>query len=230
METKGCSKCKEVKPLSEFFNSKNTKNGKRPECKVCTKKDNSTRDYSKLKTEYYENNKTEILKRQRERYKEDSSKKKEYVENNKETIYKKNSDYYKTWYQKNREKKLLSNKLYDEKRLSEDPEYKLRQRLRSRLTSSLKKYGKVPFKERNIHLLIGCSLAELRLHLEGLFKDDMTWENHGKLWHIDHKKPCSLFNLIDIEEQRKCFHFSNLQPLYAIENLKKNAKYSEDND
>jgi hypothetical protein len=54
----------------------------------------------------------------------------------------------------------------------------------------------------------------------------MTWENHGK-WHIDHIKPGALFNLINIEEQKKCFHYTNLQPLWASENLSKGCKYIE---
>ena len=50
----------------------------------------------------------------------------------------------------------------------------------------------------------------------------MTWQNHGKFgWHIDHINPCSRFNLSDIEQQKQCFHYSNLQPLWWWENLKK---------
>ena len=54
----------------------------------------------------------------------------------------------------------------------------------------------------------------------------MTWENHG-VWHIDHIKPCCQFNLIDEEEQKKCFHYTNLQPLWAKDNLSKGGKYYE---
>lgn len=73
--------------------------------------------------------------------------------------------------------------------------------------------------------LIGCTINELKIHLEKLFKDGMTWKNYGMYgWHIDHILPCAGFNLIDIEEQKKCFHYSNLQPLWAKENLEKNNK------
>ena len=71
--------------------------------------------------------------------------------------------------------------------------------------------------------LIGCSILKMRKHLEKQFKKGMTWENHGK-WHIDHIKPCCKFNLLDKEEQLKCFHYTNLQPLWSQENLSKGGK------
>ena len=64
----------------------------------------------------------------------------------------------------------------------------------------------------------------LQCYLEGKFTEGMTWENHGK-WHIDHIKPCCSFNLEDEEEQKKCFHYTNLQPLWATDNLVKSGKY-----
>jgi hypothetical protein len=225
MENKVCTKCKLEKPLNDFYNQKNGKNGKRSSCKICSNKDNLSRyDKSNSLKSYYKN-KDKILENQRLKYAEDSSKKKIYVKNNKEEIYRKNSEYHKKWYKNNKDKKLLKNKLYIQKRESEDIEFKLKLKLRSRLTMALKNYVNRPFKERNIQILIGCSLEELKLHLEKQFKEDMNWNNHGKVWHIDHIKPCSLFNLIEVEEQRKCFNYSNLQPLYAQENLKKNNKY-----
>jgi len=60
--------------------------------------------------------------------------------------------------------------------------------------------------------------------LEGLFKPDMTWANYGAEWHIDHKRPCVSFNLTDPAQQRECFHYTNLQPLWATENLQKGVK------
>jgi Prasinovirus endonuclease VII len=73
--------------------------------------------------------------------------------------------------------------------------------------------------------LLGCSIPELRNHLEKQFKPGMTWENYGPVWHIDHHKPCAKFDFADPAQQRECFHFSNLQPLFAGENLKKGDKY-----
>lgn len=227
MDIKKCTKCGEEKPLEEFYNSKNGKFGKRSTCKICTNKDNASRSYTEQKKAYYQENRELLLEKQKQNYSKD--KKKEYVEKNKEEIYKKNSEYHKKWYADNKKNKLLKNKIYNETRESIDPEYKLRRRLRSRLTIALKKYENVTSKERNIDLLIGCSLQELKDYLALKFTKEMTWENHGKIWHIDHIKPCHLFDLSQIEQQRECFNYTNLQPLYKEENLKKHGKYTESN-
>jgi len=75
--------------------------------------------------------------------------------------------------------------------------------------------------------LLGCSIKELKLHLEKQFKPGMSWNTHRLFgWHIDHIKPCSLFDLTKKEEQQKCFHYTNLQPLWWYENLQKSNKYN----
>lgn len=71
--------------------------------------------------------------------------------------------------------------------------------------------------------LIGCSPEELRLHLQSQFTVGMTWENYGE-WHIDHVIPCARFNLEDRQEAMACFHYTNLRPLWAMENILKGAK------
>ena len=74
---------------------------------------------------------------------------------------------------------------------------------------------------------MGCSIEELKIHLEKQFRDGMSWNNYGMYgWHIDHIKPCSAFDLTDLEQQKICFHYSNLQPLWAKENLSKGKKSS----
>lgn len=73
--------------------------------------------------------------------------------------------------------------------------------------------------------LLGCSIDELREHLESQWLPGMSWENWTKDgWHIDHIRPCSSFNLSDPEQQRQCFHYTNLQPLWWEDNLQKGAK------
>jgi len=75
--------------------------------------------------------------------------------------------------------------------------------------------------------LIGCSLPELRAHLEALFLPGMTWEKYGfRGWHVDHIRPCASFDLTDPAQQRACFHYTNLQPLWAKDNLAKHAKWA----
>lgn len=52
----------------------------------------------------------------------------------------------------------------------------------------------------------------------------MIWSNYGSYWHVDHIIPCSSFDLTNPEEQKKCFHFTNLQPLTAVDNMRKSSK------
>lgn len=130
------------------------------------------------------------------------------------------------WRKDNR--KILTEKqlIYEKNRLLTDIEFKLIKTLRSRLNNALKKQNST--KQNETVELLGCSISFLKGFLEAKFKEGMTWENHGE-WHIDHIKPCASFNLLDEEEQKKCFHYTNLQPLWAAENLSKGSKYSEDN-
>jgi hypothetical protein len=80
------------------------------------------------------------------------------------------------------------------------------------------------YKSKSTIELLGCSVEEVWNHLESKFKAGMTKENHG-LWHIDHHRPCASFDLADPKQQAKCFHYTNLKPLWATDNLKKGAKY-----
>lgn len=79
--------------------------------------------------------------------------------------------------------------------------------------------------------LLGCTISELRQHLENRFIGGMTWENHGLHgWHIDHIRPCASFDLTQPAQQRECFHYLNLQPLWAKDNMSKSAKWGPVND
>ena len=109
---------------------------------------------------------------------------------------------------------------YMKNRCENDPEFDILSRLRSRLRSA------VSHKSSRTMELCGCTLQELMIHLENQFTDGMTWGNRSE-WHVDHIKPCSKFNLLDPDEQAKCFHYTNLQPLWMVDNLKKSNKYTE---
>lgn len=100
-----------------------------------------------------------------------------------------------------------------------DPKYKLKRKLRNRLYYALKKKSW----KKNTHFAeyIGCSLDELKIHLENKFMSNMTWDNHGE-WHIDHIIP--LDSAQSDEELYKLCHYTNLQPLWAIDNIKKANK------
>ena len=95
---------------------------------------------------------------------------------------------------------------------------------RIRLNLGTRLYLAVEKKHGNTMELTGCSKEDLYTHLESKFTEGMNWENYGK-WHIDHIKPCASFDLTKEEEQKKCFHWTNLQPLWAIDNMRKGANY-----
>lgn len=104
-------------------------------------------------------------------------------------------------------------------------QFKLSVILRQRLQGALKRVSVT--KSCSAILLIGCSINELRFHIESLWRPGMNWKNHTQDgWHIDHIIPCAAFDLTKPEEQRKCFHWSNLQPLWAKDNLSKSSYLS----
>lgn len=108
------------------------------------------------------------------------------------------------------------------RRLKQIQQYrKPKVRLRGALRARLRKVIKREHRSGKSVELVGCSPDALMHHLQSRFKKGMAWNNYGTEWHIDHIVPCSKFNLIDPAEQKRCFHFSNLRPLWAKDNLKK---------
>lgn len=111
-------------------------------------------------------------------------------------------------------------RLWEQNRAKTHPEFRIKVALRNRLRQCVK-YG---FKADHTLNLLGCSFEYFIAYLESKFQDGMTLENYGK-WHIDHIRPCSSFDLTNAEEQKKCFHYKNLQPLWAKDNLVKGDRY-----
>lgn len=203
-----------------------------PICHKCHKK-----EYYKI---YYQINKQKFLIGNKKRYKqiknteEYKNKVKEYQEKTKEERKK----YFKNYYKKNYNKMRKNGKIYYEKnkhwinpknrqrtieRKKTDKNCMLRDLLRSRIAGAIKHQKsnkKIPSTK-----LLGADINTVRLHLEKQFKDGMNWHNFGiEGWHIDHIIPCINFDLTKIEEQKKCFHYTNLQPLWAKDNLSKGGK------
>lgn len=154
------------------------------------------KEFNKYNKEYRKLN-NEKIKKQREIYRKNHIKE-----------IKKYRKIYKT-----RRNKLRQN------RFKTDINYRLSYILRRRMWDALKQNRK----SNSTMKLVGCSIDQLKNHLKKQFKIGMTWQNYGK-WHIDHIKPCASFNLSKSKEQIKCFHYSNLQPLWAEENYKKHDK------
>jgi hypothetical protein len=104
-------------------------------------------------------------------------------------------------------------------RTNKNPHFLIAKNLRTRLYIALKGASK----SAPTMKLIGCSLYQLKSHLESQFQNGMTWENYGR-WHVDHIKPCADFDLEKSSEQYECFNFKNLQPLWARDNILKGKK------
>jgi hypothetical protein len=120
----------------------------------------------------------------------------------------------KKWYDANRSKVTR----YVRVRRQNDVAFRILCSLRRRINEALR--GK--HKSARTLELLGCNIEELRRHLASKFSGGMDWDNYGRTgWHLDHIIPCNRFNLLDAAEQRLCFHFSNLQPLWAKDNLRK---------
>lgn len=141
-----------------------------------------------------------------------------YRERNKEKL----AQSAKRWVEENREKVRAAKKRHSDSSVQCQIGKKLRVRIRGvlRRAKGEKAYATMR--------LVGCDIQFLIKHLESLFQPGMNWENCGRGgWHIDHIKPCIHFDLTKESEQLKCFHYTNLQPLWESENLKKGAKLQQ---
>jgi hypothetical protein len=125
--------------------------------------------------------------------------------------------YKKKWSKENPEKYRAMRK-----RELENPSARIASYMRTRIRLAL--LAQRVWKRGKTLELLGCSIPELRKHLEDRFLGDMNWENYGQ-WHIDHIRPISSFNLMEADQQKIAFHYSNLQPLWAVDNLKKGKRH-----
>ena len=128
----------------------------------------------------------------------------------------------KGWYHKNREKRCAYMNNYVKERRDKDIQFKISSVLRSRFRQAVKKNHKTGSAIKKL----GCSIIELKSYLESKFLIGMTWDNYGLYgWHIDHIKPLSAFDLSDEKETLEACHYTNLQPLWAKDNLSKGDRY-----
>lgn len=203
-----CRKCRIPKSVGAFHADGSRPTGRHPYCKACKQRSYISTRTAVLRRKKVDRDADPEKYRERDRRRSASSAAKEYLK----------------WYRRqNREHRKEYNNEWRKNRYSNHPDYKLACVLRSRLTVALK--GGRGVKTLCAFDLLGCSLAQLRVHLSSLFRPGMSWENHGPVWHIDHIKPCAKFDLTDPSQQRSCFHYTNLQPLFALENLQKSQKY-----
>lgn len=111
-------------------------------------------------------------------------------------------------------------------RYHSDIQFKIKSLLRTRLYRAVK--TQKAKKSSTMGKLLGCSIGDLLIYLESKFEPGMSWENYGRVWHVDHIMPCAIFDLSKQEHQARCFHFSNLQPLFAKDNQRKHDKVITD--
>jgi hypothetical protein len=124
------------------------------------------------------------------------------------------------YYQRNRTRERKRIMAWQKEQSKTNPLYRLQQNLRARIHLALKRHRLR--KVVRTFDITGCSIEFLAGWLESRFQDGMTWDNRGMFgWHIDHVIPCSAFDLSDPEQLRQCFHYTNLQPLWAKDNLRK---------
>jgi hypothetical protein len=191
---KRCSKCHIIKPVSEFY-IRPERNSYRPSCKQC---EALYRSQTKPRLKQYKRNL--------------------YLEN-KESILSDNKKYYR----ENRDKIRKTQREYFKNRYASDINFRLSSIIRKRMRSTITEQNAEKM-HTSIELL-GCTIEEARLHIESKFQPGMTWDNNTHDgWHIDHIRPCASFDLTDPKQQKQCFHYTNLQPLWSMENLSKGAK------
>ena len=190
-----CVGCNQEKPIEEFYSRKARRHGI-SKCKSCWAEIRKSQEY---KRKFSERD-----KRNAKRYNQIHGAEK--------------SEYNHQYNKENRS--AITKRIMDRKR--SDPEFKTLCTLKARVLGAVRQ--QCTKKAYHTAELIGCSVPDLMKHLESQFKEGMTWQNHSRFgWHIDHVIPCSAFDLSKPEEQKKCFHYTNLQPMWATPNLKKNS-------
>jgi len=194
MKDKTCKKCDNSKPLTEFCNRKGEKDGKHRYCKSCLNGDFK---------EYYHTS----GRKNSEYYKTYRKENKEYFNNYSHNHYHNNKELYRVW---------------ERERYATDLPFRIKKLVAARIHLALKTYQTLK-KDRTIEYL-GCSIGDYCNYLESKFDGKMNWDNQGDYWHIDHIKPIASFDLNNEKELYKCFHYTNTQPMEALENRLKSDK------
>jgi len=209
---KKCSSCQKEKNLSEFNKCKTNKDGLHYVCKSCRKIEREkNKEHIKIKQkEYYSLNREELQKKNKEYRTTNIEKinvqKKQYKEQNKDHIRQKNKEYLPIRKEKIKERRKI------------DKNFQIKEVLRSKIHKMLKgkKSSFIEYLEIDIEMF--------KKWISFQFLPDMNWDNFGILWQLDHIIPINQFNLENKNEQKICFNWTNLQPLYCEENRKKSDK------
>lgn len=214
-ETRTCSKCKQTLPIDNFWLKKKNGDKRRARCKRCQGEQNQQSEWNATKRKEYS----------RAYY---ASHKPSY-ERNRKAYYQRHPEemtaYRKQYYLDNREVLLAQTRAYKDHKIQTDVAFKLECSMRARLSAVLGRIGMTK-SDRTIKLL-GCTTQQLKRHLEGLFYGDMSWDKWGSgpgTFQIDHIMPVGSFDLTNPTEQRRCFCYTNLQPLWWDDHQKKTKR------
>ena len=208
-----CSECKQQIPEEKMTEYR--KRRSRLVCDQCKK--NKKKEYDNTR---YSDNSTEI----KYRIKEYAANNKELIRENKRKYRAKHHEEIREYFEKYRETYKPIRNAREKERIATDPIYALKKRLRNNILAYVKQSGHK--KQCSTSEMLGCSFEEFKTYFESKFTEGMTWEifcTSGKI-HIDHIIPVDFFDLSNVEEVKKCFHYTNLQPLWKLDNLKKSNK------
>jgi hypothetical protein len=251
-----CSLCKIEQPISNFHIRKKS-GKPRKDCKKCCSdraikyRECNYERHKVVSKQYRDANKDTINKKISEYRVANKHKRNEYYAKNREKLkaankasYDKNRDVNiqkrKDWYSNNKDRHSDARSAYaaenkdrlrsarrkwENNRLRNDVDYRLRKKLSGRIREAAKGMYK---KSSATEKLIGCDLGAFKVYIESLFLEGMNWGNWAQFgWHIDHKTPLSWFDLSKEEDRAKAFHYTNMQPLWWQDNIKKKNKYSD---
>lgn len=197
-ESKVCSTCEVELPIASFYKKKGGKFGVRAVCKTCSDKEH---------LEYARTNAKELRAYLRKRYAENPVSRRESA---------------KQYAAAHKKEKLAYQTKYQKHKMATDLDYRLRTLLRGRLSKALTK----GYKKGSAVSDLGCTIQHLKLHLELFWDEGMSWYNYGKgegQWSIDHIKPLASFDLTDRAQLLQAVHYTNLQPLWHVDNMRKHA-------
>ena len=209
---KNCNKCKETKETSEFY--KRNKESLMSECKMCTKERSSIQ--KKLKNEENKKTRNEWMSKNKEKTNKYST---EWNKNNRDIM----NISAKKYRDKNREKINEYKRTKGKELINNNPLLVMKRRLRNRTSSAFRKQR---WNKKGTCDLLGASYEKVFNRIESLFVEGMSWDNR-ELWHIDHIIP--LDSATNEEQLINLCHYTNLQPLWAEDNLRKSNKISKKN-
>jgi hypothetical protein len=192
---KKCLKCNIEKPIIQFYKKTAEKDGRHRYCNVCMKEE---------KKQYYSENKS----KRADYYKTYREQNKEYFNNYSNNHYHTKKELYREW---------------NKNKYHTDPSFRIKHVTSARIFEALKTYQTLK-RDRTIEYL-GCTMEEYTQYLEYSFTSEMSWDNYGTYWEIDHIQPVDSFDLNIEENLYKCFHYLNTQPLEKDKNREKSNKY-----